>query len=120
MKYVRTKDDEIYNTRELVKCEDKRFPNGWFTKNGVPLIAIKQADTIEELCDNCVYRAKCSTHIEPYVVSKGQFNYFRNFRQFGGNHNDRVEYDYVVGAIWTDKGLIYVAIMNKKGELELI
>jgi hypothetical protein len=24
------------------------------------------------------------------------------------------------GAIWTDKGLIYVAKMNEKGELELL
>ena len=26
----------------------------------------------------------------------------------------------IYGAIWTDKGLIYVAKMNKKGELELL
>lgn len=26
----------------------------------------------------------------------------------------------VYGAIWTDKGLIYVAKMNNKGELELL
>ena len=26
----------------------------------------------------------------------------------------------IKGAIWTDKGLIYVAKMNDKGELELI
>ena len=28
--------------------------------------------------------------------------------------------DNVYGAIWTDKGLIYVAKMNDKGELELL
>lgn len=49
MKYIRTKDGRIIETSELVNCEDKRFPNGWFTKNGEPLIAIKQADTIKEL-----------------------------------------------------------------------
>ena len=26
----------------------------------------------------------------------------------------------IYGAIWTDKGLIYVAKMNEKGELELL
>jgi hypothetical protein len=26
----------------------------------------------------------------------------------------------IYGAVWTDEGLIYVAQMNKKGELELL
>jgi hypothetical protein len=37
------------------------------------------------------------------------------------NHLDYIKIDYVKFGIWNDdKGLIYVAKMNEKGELELL
>ena len=59
------------------------------------------ADTIEELCDEFVgiYHNICEV-----VLTKDNWD----------------KYDIFCGAIWTDKGLIYVAKMNEKGELELI
>lgn len=67
----------------------------------------KVADTIDELCDEFVGVDKtCENGHQllraiPYKCA--------NFWNGG-----------VYGAIWTDKGLIYVAKMNDKGELELI
>ena len=107
MKYIRTKEG-IYSTSELIKCEDKRFPDGWFTKSGVPLIAINQADTIKELCDEFVL-PKFREVFAIDVFSK----------QICINHIKCGNGD-VYGAIWTERGLIYVAKMNEKGELELI
>ena len=66
---------------------------------------IKQADTIEELIDEWVY---VENHKETPVLI-----YWLSTNK---KHKD----DDVYGAIWTDKGLIYVAKMNDKGELELI
>lgn len=65
----------------------------------------KQADTIEELCDELVYNHQ--------ILSKEDKNnkeYLSQLYCF----ND------IYGAIWTDKGLIYVAKLNSEGVLELI
>ncbi len=83
---------------------------------------IKQADTIEELCDEIVqvlsngYHNQCLTS-----------NYYQDMltqkkvlfpSEMGADYYVNVIAIY--GAIWTDKGLIYVAKMNDKGELELL
>lgn len=57
MKYIRT-EDRIYKTDGLTKCEDARFPNGWFNGNGAPLVAKKEADNIAELCDFVCFKSK--------------------------------------------------------------
>lgn len=61
---------------------------------------IKQGDTIEELCDCFV--DYCEEEDSHFVSTAIQ-----------GNHE-------IYGAIWTDKGLIYVAKMNGEGEFELL
>ena len=66
-----------------------------------------RSDTIEELCDEFV------------VV---EFNTHKNYSseswyKLDGYCSTRA---IIYGAIWTDKGLIYVAKMNKQGELELL
>ena len=114
MKYIRM-EDEILDTKWLVKCNDERIENGWFTKNGVPIIAIKQADTIEELCDRFV--------LVDYYMNNCNSLVFRFAFEIEGWLRERMskmeDYD-IRGAIWTDKGLIYVAKMNDKGKLELL
>ena len=67
--------------------------------------SIKQASTIEELCDEFV-------SID-YTL-KNKYYHFNSLEEIN------LIYDEVYGAIWTSKGLIYVAKMNDKGELELI
>lgn len=109
MKYIRTKDG-VYNTSELIKCEDKRIPDGWFTKTGAPLIAIKVADTIEELCDEFVIVYENNGYV--VLSNLAQVRLYRGKHGFSNSQ--------VYGAIWTDKGLQYAAKMNEKGELELI
>lgn len=67
----------------------------------------KIANTIEELCDEFVVIVP--TEKPDFVV-----DFAKNRQTFV-----RASLD-VYGAIWTDKGLIYVAKMNEKGELKLI
>ena len=99
MKYIRTKDG-IYENKPLKKHLGKRKGKGFeivFKEQDI----INQADTIEELCDEFVgvYHNICEV-----VSTKDNWN----------------KYDTFYGAIWTSKGLIYVAKMNDKGELELL
>ena len=104
MKYIRTKDNAIY------KIENNKLIVGNIKVNCNDLQALEQdgykiADSIEELCDEFVYNHQ--------ILSKEDKNnkeYLSQLYCF----ND------IYGAIWTDKGLIYVAKMNSKGTLELI
>ena len=109
MKYIRTKD-EIYEPTKwqcdlsgemiLVKADNKFGNDKAFTKD-----IIKQADTIEELCDRFIVVEHGLD--DPFSVD------FETTKTF-------ISKAKVYGAIWTDKGLIYVAKMNDKGELELL
>ena len=106
MKYIRTKDRVLETNRlpierfsiELVNIIDKQvgLPNPHIEEIEI----LKQADTIEELCDEFVYRKIVCPKI----------------KCFEGCENKQEIY----GAIWTDKGLIYVAKMNSEGVLELL
>ena len=97
MKYIRTKDGNIYETKDLIKCKDNRYPNGWFTKNDVPLIAIKESDNIEDLLDGYVVRNELVRYLD---IAKS------DSKEFG---------EPVYGAKWTDKGLIYIAKLTNEG-----
>ena len=66
---------------------------------------LAEADTIEELCDAFVI-----------INNEDEMEVIRNFKYA----KDSCIYDELFGAIWTDKGLIYVAKMSDKGELELL
>lgn len=132
MKYVRTKDNiyEIvndYGSSCAVKSKGKRGRtaiDGFIVKYG--LSYAPRADTIEELCDRYVVINQCNK--TKWVYTKKQFKkrVERNKTHIGGRdtYADRLmyllEYNDVYLAIWTDKGLIYVAKMNDKGELELL
>ena len=115
MKYIRTKDGRII---DLVAYKENGVIN-----NGIKFVnkingsyffvqqdnILKQADTIEGLCDEFVVKAYISSYPQIYhSVDLKELNEFRE--------KDTIVY----GAIWTDKGLIYVAKMNEKGELKLI
>ena len=102
MKYIRTKDEVLSCSRngedfETILTDQK----GWIRKENI----FKQADTIEELCDEFVYFINGM----PFVTHKGEIHYVAKGIPV-----------VIYGAIWTDKGLIYVAKMNDKGELELL
>lgn len=78
----------------------------WVAKKDV----IKQGDTIEELCD-------CFVIVCEESSLNRTFQKLEEARMAGSYFECNHEY---YGAIWTDKGLIYVAKMNSKGELELL
>ena len=70
---------------------------------------VDEAGTIEELCDEFV------------LVDNNYYEVrhdFENAKQ--GVDIGICKGGELYGAIWTNKGLIYVAKMNKKGELELL
>lgn len=67
----------------------------------------KTSDTIEELCDEFV--GVDNTCENGHQLLRAIPYKCANFWNGG-----------VYGAIWTSKGLIYIAKMNDKGELELI
>ena len=71
---------------------------------------LKVADTIEELCDEFV------------AIDIGVFgDKTKSYKTIKEVEEDKTFlFDKLYGAIWTDKGLIYVAKMNNKGELELL
>ena len=129
MKYIRTKDKILpyYDESKTGKLDvvlqvfdgirnDK--VNETFDE-----IVLKQANTIEELCDEFVV-----------IYANGYVNQFKanTMANEVQTTNDFVKqayvrfckespnYEKVFGAIWTDKGLIFVAKMNDKGELELL
>lgn len=118
MKYIRT-NNGIYELKNNMSIENAIYSMfGKFEKtnekhlfrNGKHLgKVIDQADTIEELCDEFVLKNE-NVFTKPQMLEDDyngiDLNYYKN--------------EDIYGAIWTDKGLIYVAKMNNKGELELI
>ena len=107
MKYIRTKNG-IY---EVVDTYEVSYVIGYtedgFEKKIYKEDVIKQADTIEKLCDEFVY---CYRDDMPILVNEEQ----KKQIILVGRIQD------VLGAIWTEKGLIYVAKMNTDGVLCLI
>ena len=64
---------------------------------------IKQSDNIEELCDE-------------FVLCED--NHYCVVGDVEAKEMATTNYGTIYGAIWTNKGLIHVAKMNEKGELE--
>ena len=116
MKYIRTKVGILFEVLEekedFFVCKSHYEKRPLLNTNNIGKWAVSnQADTIEELCDEIVVE----------LLAEGKHYLYRN----GTNvKTAKLAYsDYannIYGAIWTDKGLIYVAKMNEKGELELL
>ena len=108
MKYIRTKDGCITEGNfEIGKTIATLYGDEQITKENT-------ADTIEELCDEFVrsYKGYCRLLDLSNENPKKIFLEYSKYKM-----PERVE---IFGAIWTDKGLIYVAKLNERGELELI
>lgn len=112
MKYIRTKDGiyEVINGCVLDtklkwwQLERINKNEGKFYIDGI-VVCERVADTIEEFCDEFVYQID-------------KYHYYNDELEIAKGLCDDITKIY--GAIWTDKGLIYVAKMNEKGELELL
>ena len=106
MKYIRTECgiyERVMVTRQV--CDGEEVAVIRYDKLEFEPI-IKTADTIEELCDEFVI---VGTNWQQIIdLDSAKHN--------AGKH-EKIK---IYGAIWTDKGLIYIAKMNDKGELELL
>ena len=116
MNYIRTKDNRLFRV-----IKDLTYENTYHLETNTQTLTImteekylstmgKIADTIEELCDEFVA-------IDIGLLGDRE----KHYKLFNQAITDKTFlYDRLYGAIWTDKGLIYVAKMNNKGELELL
>ena len=105
--YIRTKDG-IYKV-EGETCHKQgyyidRYEEDVILKDQV----IKQSENLEELCDKFVVMDKETKEVMNIVS-------FLAYAKLWAS----CKYN-IYGAIWTSKGLIFVAKMNDKGDLELI
>lgn len=125
MKYIRTKN-EIYEVDRLIVIKNdisnKVKAGKYYETNGYIYTLIpdsdikKQSDTIKELCDRYVG----VSNNKPMIIKYEFGEYYDEYNGAYTKEELLAMYDAIYGAIWTDKGLIYVAKMNEKGELELI
>ena len=124
MKYIRTKE-RIYEIDETCKRDNQIlfFDNKEQTPEYIIDFfegkdVLKQADTIEELCDMfVVWLEGRNMPIEMPLSEKEQYEKMKEVVLLGTKEKLNI---WLKLAIWTDQGLIYVAKMNEKGELELI
>jgi hypothetical protein len=109
MKYVRT-EKGVYEI--LAETNTLYYTDFTGTEGVLKSDKVQVADTIEELCDEFVIH-NLKTFPKPYIQDSVVIKEIpiELFKKCGME---------LYGAIWTDKGLIYVAKMNSKGELELI
>lgn len=112
MKYIRTKFNEIYNLDDFTKndfmpnCYVAKYFNRCIHKDDI----IKQADTIDKLCDTFVI-----------IVDKQGYLIIDDYKKAMEIMQRNDNYNAICyGAIWCDWGLKYVAKMNKESELCLL
>lgn len=113
VKYVLDDQYKIFDSEkvdglyESFKVNEKTIEVSWENKwDGMyyhkTYDIVKQAEKIEDLCDEFVVKDIKYA----YITVNKPWKLFSNC--------------IVYGAIWTDKGLIYVAKMNENGEWELL
>ncbi len=127
-KYIVTKD-RIYE-RMFPDCETQRISFDhktiepayftvdyeWVAQKDVT----KQADTVEELCDEYVSINKESKNHSLIEIEKDGNRYTRDkITGWIETLEKKLKRFDIYGAIWTDKGLIHVAKMNEQGDLKL-
>ena len=102
--YIRTKDGRILDFDKLNEV----------SKLSIDMAEelIREANTIEELCDEYVYVRNKPSLEKPLTSLIRDISIIDKVRKKSNTT--------VYGCIWTDKGLIFVAKMNDKGDLELI
>lgn len=130
MKYIRTKDG-IYEIDETFKrdnqiafFDNKEQTHGYIIGFFEGKVALNQADTIEELCDEFyaipLYDADIEIAGLSIYIKKGKHYFVHKEEIEKFIPSVKIKTSELYGAIWTDKGLIYVAKMNEKGKLELL
>ena len=122
--FIRT-EDEIIDLEKL-----KTYTNIEIEKNNLyvfngnlknTITFVKQADTIEELCDEFVLVAEDYDYFQTTrkITRKWVFDDLANAEQKEDEIGKGISRT-IYGAIWTENGLIFVSKENIKGELELL
>ena len=111
MSYIRTKDGRIIDTTKYPE-----HPASWSVQASDYALTIKESETIEELCDEFLYVNKPNEDYEkfekPLIAIQNKFETMVKIAKITNSD--------LYGAIYTDKGLIYVAKMDNEGKLVLI
>lgn len=113
--YIRTKNGRIIDTTKIVT--GSKFMDFATNDESFRIIfktePLAKSENLEELCDEFVL-------INNNVFTVPQIITHTNFQNTKAYREDYGKFETIYGAIWTFKGLIYVAKMNDKGDLELI
>lgn len=120
-KYIRLKDGTICDDIEKYLLDEEGNYCEFRTFMGIneEVIIIpkdnieKESDNLEDLCDEFIWDEQIICFSD-----KDKFHYENDDYIFDLDKEKIKEGIYA--AVWTDKGLIYVARMNKDGEWELI
>ena len=117
--YIRTKDGiykvSHYNAYATHKRKGETLLEGYKTSYIKNENIINQSENLEELCDLFIdEETKAIFYKHNGYVINWKTNMVYSLKALSESYHS------VKGAIYTDKGLIYVAKMNEKGELELI
>lgn len=125
MRYIGTEEGYIFDTQNTYPFMIKDYMGRKYIDfNSRGMFKIKvEADIIENVFDEFVI-IKVNDKFDEYIHA----DYYIDYKNFYICNTDEeitfdevLRYNYIVyGAMWTDKGLIYVAKMNKKGEFELL
>ena len=126
-RYIRTQDGHIIDVGVFIENRDGECHLHWtddMMKGGGHVIYnatpfVKEADTIEELVD--VYVAIYKE--DPYdgkPISEPSIIYLPIMERYSYLYTGDETIKTIFGAIWTDKGIIYVAKRNEEGRLELL
>lgn len=107
MIYARATNNKVYNKADLTKVEDERYPNRYIARGKLPITVIKESENLKSLVDEVVI---VEEGLPPHIFNK------QDFEAYISCSNDREGY----GAIWTTRGLIYVARADEEGKLELL
>ena len=107
MRYIRTKETDCCII-DTIKYKEITSEDCFIPENEI----VNEADTIEELCDEFVIAYENGARIVYGDLE---------WAKVKARVNSKISIKSIIyGAIWTDKGLIYVAKMSNKGELELL
>ena len=127
MSYIRTKNG-VYKIDEIkpyfLDEKQKLFINNELKIAVNEKQVIKQSESLEELCDEFVlhYGDTMQTSIPiPWATYERRDDNWQKHKEKLISELKKAERKATVyGAIWTSKGLIYVANMDSDGKLELI
>ena len=119
-RFIKTKDGKVFDIHEYwsskafeIEPNEDYWVDEMLRKKGIDKKDCKVVSTIEELCDKFIGVEENGT---PHI-----FAYECDLLDLIHNAERKLGVKVMgYGAIWTDKGLIYVAKMNEKGELELL